>query len=97
MSFYIKADRKICRQLQSRFSAVQIKQSGSKVNHISIRLTAETVKAPVNFHAGVLVRMEGADAHPVSAHPDSVNLCSLSCGDRLLDRFKYIQNFHLQT
>jgi len=49
------------------------------------------VKAPVNLHAWVFVGMEGTDAHPVPAHPDSEMLRSLPGGNRLLDSFKYIQ------
>ena len=49
------------------------------------------MKAPVNLHAGGLIGMEGTDAHPVPAHPDSEMLRSLPGGNRLLDSFKYIQ------
>ena len=66
-------------------------QTGNKVDHIPVCLTAETVKAPVNLHAWVFVGMEGTDAHPVSSHPDSEMLGSLPGGNRLLDSFKYIQ------
>ena len=35
--------------------------------------------------------MEGAAAHPVPAHPDTITLGGLPGGDRLLDSFKYIR------
>ena len=66
-------------------------QPGNKVDHIAVRAAAETVEAPVSLHAGVLIVMEGAAAHPVPAHPDSKMLGGLPGGDRLLDSFKYIQ------
>ena len=50
---------------------------GNKVNHIPVCLTAETMEAPVNLHAGVFIVMEGADAHPVSSYPDTVMLGGL--------------------
>jgi hypothetical protein len=64
---------------------------GNKVNHIPVCLTAETMEAPVNLHAGVFIVMEGADAHPVSSYPDTVMLGGLPGGNRLLHGFKYVQ------
>ena len=66
-------------------------QTGNKVNHIPVCLTAEAMEAPVNLHAGVFIVMEGADAHPVSPYPDTVMLGGLPGGNRLLHGFKYVQ------
>ena len=66
-------------------------QTGNKVDRIPVRAAAETVKAPVSLHAGGLIVKEGAAAHPVPAHPDTITLGGLPGGDRLLDSFKYIR------
>ena len=84
-------DGELLRQHEGGFLRTDSFQTGNKVNHIPVCLTAETVKAPVNLHAGVFISMEGADTHPVSSHPDSKMLRSLPGGNRLLDSFKYIQ------
>ena len=84
-------DGKRLRQHEGGFLGADSFQTGNKVDHIPVCLTAETVKAQVNLHAWVFVGMEGTDAHPVPAHPDSEMLGSLPGGNRLLDSFKYIQ------
>ena len=84
-------DGEVLRQHEGGFLGADIFQTGNKVNHISVCLTAETMEAPVNLHAGVFIVMEGADAHPVSSYPDTVMLGSLPGGNRLLHGFKYIQ------
>ena len=73
---------KLLRQHEGGFLRTDSFQTGNKVNHIPVCLTAETVKAPVNLHAGVFISMEGADTHPVSSHPDSKMLRSLPGGNR---------------
>lgn len=84
-------DGEVLRQHEGGFFGADIFQTGNKVNHIPVCLTAETVEAPVNLHAGVFIVMEGADAHPGSSHPDAVMLGSLPGGNRLLHDFKYVQ------
>lgn len=84
-------DGEVLRQHEGGFLGADVFQTGNKVNHIPVCLTAETVEAPVNLHAGVLIVMEGADAHPGSSHPDAVMLGGLPGGNRLLHGFKYIQ------
>src|SRR5699024_9205462 len=95
--FGIKADREILRQLQGRLFLVQPEQTGGKINHIPVRLTAETVEPAVNLHAGMFVIVEGTAGHPVSAYRNPIKFRSLTCGDRLLHCFKYIRFSHLQT
>ena len=97
MAFGVKADREILRQLQGRLFFVQPEQTGGKINHIPVRLTAETVEPTVNLHAGMFVIMEGTAGHPVPADLHSVRFRSLPCGDSLLYRFKHIRFSHLQT
>ena len=84
-------DGEVLRQQEGGFFGADIFQTGNKVNHIPVCLTAETVEAPVNLHAGVFIVMERADAHPVSSHPDAVMLGGLPGGNRLLHGFKYVQ------
>ena len=97
MAFGVKADREILRQLQGRIFFVQPKQTGGKINHIPVRLTAETVEPVVNFHTGMFVIMEGTAGHPIPANLHPVIFRSLPCGDSLLHRFKHIRFSHLQT
>ena len=84
-------DGEVLRQHEGGFPGADVFQTGNKVNHIPVCLTAETVEAPVNLHAGVFIVMERADAHPVSSHPDAVMLGGLPGGNRLLHGFKYVQ------
>ena len=72
-------------------------QTGGKINHIPVRLTAEAVEPAVNLHAGMFVIVEGTAGHPISAYRNPINFRSLPCGDRLLHRFKYIRFSHLHT
>ena len=65
---------------------------GSKIYHVPVRLTAETVESAVNLHAGILIVVERTDRHAVFSYPDSVTLRSLPGSDRLLHSFKYIQS-----
>ena len=84
-------DGEILRQHDGGFLGAYIFQTGNKINHIPVCLTAEAMEAPVNLHAGVFIVMEGADTHPVSSYPDTVMLGGLPGGNRLLHGFKYIQ------
>ena len=84
-------DGEVLRQHEGGFFGADVFQTGNKVNHIPVCLTAETVEAPVNLHAGVFIVMEGTDAHPGSSHPDAVTLGGLPGGNRLLHGFKYVQ------
>ena len=97
MVFGVKADREILRQLQGRLFFVQPEQTGGKINHIPVRLTAEAVEPAVNLHTGMFVIMEGTAGHPVPSNPYPVRFRSLPCGNSLLHRFKYIRFSHLQT
>src|SRR5699024_4666727 len=83
--------------LQSRLLAAQPEQTGGKINHIPVRLTAEAVEPAVNLHAGMFVIVEGTAGHSIPAYRNPINFRSLPCGDRLLHRFKYIRFSHLQT
>ena len=73
-------DGELLRQHEGGFLRTDSFQTGNKVNHIPVCLTAETMEAPVNLHAGVFIVMEGADAHPVSSYPDTIMLGSLPGG-----------------
>ena len=84
-------DGEVLRQHEGGFPGADVFQTGNKVNHIPVCLTAEAMEAPVNLHAGVFIVMEGADAHPVSPYQDTVMLGSLPGGNRLFHGFKYIQ------
>ncbi|CBL22040.1 hypothetical protein CK5_04470 [Blautia obeum A2-162] len=84
-------DGEVLRQHEGGFLGADVFQTGNKVNHIPVCLTAEAMEAPVNLHAGIFIVMEGADAHPVSSYPDTVMLSSLPGGNRLLHGFKYVQ------
>ena len=84
-------DGKVLRQHEGGFLGADVFQTGNKVNHIPVCLTAKTVEAPVNLHAGVFIVMEGAAAHPGSSHPNAVMLGGVPGGNRLLHGFKYIQ------
>ena len=84
-------DGEVLRQHEGGFLGADVFQTGNKVNHIPVCLTAEAMEAPVNLHAGIFIVMEGADAHPVSSYPDTVMLGGLPGGNRLLHDFKYVQ------
>lgn len=55
-------------------------QPGNKVDHIAVHAAAETVETSVHLYAEGLVVMEGASAHPVSAHSDAATLGGLPVG-----------------
>ena len=57
---------------------------------ISIRLTSKTMETLVHLHAGILVIVKRADCHAMTADLNAVQLCRLSGGQVLFDRFKYI-------
>ena len=97
MAFGVIVDREILRQLQRRLLTAQTKQTGGKINHIPICLTAKAVEPMVNLHTGMFVIMEGTAGHAIPANLHPVIFRSLPCGDRLLHRFKYIRFSHLQT
>ena len=65
-------------------------KAAGEVDHITIRLTAEAVKALVHLHAGVPVIMKRAFAHTPVSHPQPVALGGLSGCDIVLDSIKQI-------
>ena len=97
MAFGVIMDREILRQFQRRLFLVQPEQTGGKINHIPVRLTAEAVEPAVNLHAGMFVIVKRTASHPVPANLHPVKLRSLPCRDRLLYSFKHIRFSHLQT
>lgn len=84
------ADTKIISQLHSCFFAGQTEQPGNKINCISVRLASETMETLVHLHAGILVIVKWADSHAMTVDRNAVQLCRLSGGQVLFDRFKYI-------
>ena len=86
----VVADTEIVSQLHSGFPAGQSEQTGNKINCISVRLASETMETLVHLHAGILVIVKRADCHAMTADLNAVQLCRLSGGQVLFDRFKYI-------
>lgn len=86
----VVADTEIISQLHSGGFAWQSEQPGNKINGISVRLASETMETLVHLHAGILVIVKWADCHAVTADLNAVQLCCLSGGQVLFDRFKYI-------
>jgi len=72
---------KICDQLFRRPSQGQLKQLCGKVNNITIRSTAKTVKPGIHFHAGVTVCMEWTANHAAAVWTKAIGFCSLSSSD----------------
>ena len=70
--------------------AGQSEQAGNKINCISVRLASETMETLVHLHAGILVIVKWADSHAMTVDRNAVQLCRLSGGQVLFDRFKYI-------
>ena len=67
-----------------------------KVNRISIRTATETMKTLIHFHARCAVIVKRTRYHSGSVHAETIKLCNLSCRNKLLYRFKYIQWAYLQ-
>ena len=86
----VVADTEIVSQLHSGFPAWQSKQTGNKINCIPVRLTSKTMETLVHLHARILVIVKRADCHAMTADLNAVQLCRLSGGQVLFDRFKYI-------
>ena len=84
------ADTEIISQLHSCFPAWQSEQTGNKINGISVRLASKTMETFVHLHARILVIVKRADCHAVTVDLNAVQLCRLSGGQVLFDRFKYI-------
>ena len=78
-------------QLYGGFFLSQPIQGGGKINHIPISTAAEAVVTPIQLHTWGFIVMERAASHPVPTYTDSIMLRCLSCCDRLLHSFKYIQ------
>lgn len=68
---------KICDQLFRRLSQGQLKQFCREVDHIAIRSTAKTVKARINFHAGIAVCVEWTANHAAAVGLKAVGFCGL--------------------
>lgn len=86
----VVADTEIISQLHGGGFAGQTKQTGNKINCISVRLASETMKTLVHLHAGILVIVKRADCHVMTVDRNAIQLCRLSGGQVQLDRFKYI-------
>ena len=86
----VVADTEIISQLHSGGFAGQSEQTGNKINCISVRLASETMETLVHLHAGILVIVKWADSHAMTVDRNAVQLCRLSGGQVLFDRFKYI-------
>lgn len=84
------ADTEIVSQFHSGGFARQSEQAGNKINSISVRLTSKTMETLVQLHARILVIVKWADCHAVTVDLNAVQLCRLSGGQVLFDRFKYI-------
>ena len=59
----------------------QVKQTGCKVNHIAICMTPKAMKAFIDLHAWIMIRMEWTSAHAISTNADAIMLCCLSGGN----------------
>ena len=86
----VVADTEIVSQLHSGGFVGQSEQTGNKINCISVRLASETMEALVHLHTGILVIVKQADCHTMMVDRNAVQLCRLSGGQVLFDRFKYI-------
>ncbi len=84
------ADTKIISQFHSGFLARQTKQTGNKINRISVSLASKAMKTLIDFHTWVLVIVERANCHSVTVDLDAVHLCRLSGGNIAFYCFKYI-------
>ena len=80
--------QKIYSQLFSRLQQGQLKQFCGKVDHITIRSTAKTVKPKIHFHAGIAVCMEWTANHAAAVWTKAIGFCGLSGGDIQLYDFK---------
>ena len=81
---------KICGQLFCRLPQGQLKQFCGKVDYITIRSTAKTMKPGIYFHAGVTVCVEWTANHVVAVGLKSIGFCGLSGGDGLFYSLKQI-------
>ena len=86
----VVADTEIVSQLHSGGFAGQPKQAGDKINCVPVRLASETMETLVHLHAGILVIVKWANCHAMTVDLNAVQLCRLSDGQVLFDRFKYI-------
>ena len=86
----IRNSKILCQQ-SCRLLAADPAKPGNEVNHVPGGTAAKAVKPAIQLHAGRIIVMEWAAAHPVPFHPDAVSLRSLSGGHRLLDGFKDAQ------
>ena len=84
----VRSKFKIIRQLFRRLIAAQTKQTGSELDHISVRPAAEAVEIVlVQLHTGVPVIVERTAAHPIPLHLHSVVFSSLPDGHVCLYNF----------
>ncbi len=70
-------DGKLLCQHKGGFLGADSFQTGNKVDHIPVCLTAETVKAPVNLHAWFLSAWKGQTHIPF--RPTRIPKCSAAC------------------
>ena len=64
-------------KLQCCILWLEIKKTAGETNHITIRLTAEAVKAFINLHTWILVIMKRTFAHAPMSHLQTVTFCGL--------------------
>ena len=86
----VVADTEIVSQLHSGGFAGQSEQTGNKINCISVRLAGETMEPLIHLHARIFVIVKRADCHAMTVDRNAIQLCRLSGGQILLNRFKYI-------
>lgn len=89
------ADSKIISQFDGGFSAWKFKQSGNKINHISVSTAPEAMEAVIYFHAGSSIIVKRTASHTISLYSDSIKFCRLPCGYIPFDGFKYIHHIFL--
>ena len=81
LRFIDDCDTEIGCNLQCSIPWRQVKQTGCKVNHIAICMTPKAMKAFIDLHAWIMIRMEWTSAHAISTNADAIMLCCLSGGN----------------
>ena len=72
-------DGELLRQHEGGFLRTDSFQTGNKVNHIPVCLTAEAMETPVNLHAGVFIVMDGSSYKSWLGHRARPSLRDLLC------------------
>ena len=85
---FVILNAEIIRQLYRRFSGRQTEKAAGEINHITIRLTSEAMKAFINLHTRIPVIMERTFAHASASHLQAVAISGLKGGHVILHCFK---------